>query len=322
LQRVLTTVTLLGLLVATAAAFAITEHFKLEKSAIYGVQVSAGAAASFHRNPPAVISPVCNCPTNVARIGLRLRHPDRVTVTIVDSAGHTVATLANDRLLAAHVMQHFPWNGRTEVVGAPVPDGVYFASVHLANPSHTFQFANKITVDTVPPEVRSASGLKPVLFAGRGRSVAIRYDFSEPARPVVYLGDRRIIVGRHPRPSAKIKWGGRLDHRPLRAGTYVLSIGAVDPAGNETPAGKRKDVTVVLRYVDLSPKLTAVRAGHLFKVHVETAARRYTWRLGQRHGERRGRTLRLRAPTTPGTYRLVVTENGHATTAVVRVRAK
>ena len=57
-------------------------------------------------------------------------------------------------------------------------------------------------------------------------------------------------------------------------------------------------------------------------MHVETASKRYAWRLGHRHGERRGKRLRLRAPTTPGTYRLVVTENGHAATAVVRVRAK
>jgi hypothetical protein len=78
----------------------------------------------------------------------------------------------------------------------------------------------------------------------------------------------------------------------------------------------------VLRYIELTPGLTKVKAGRPFKVHVETAARRYTWRLGKRHGERGGRTLRLRAPTTPGTYRLVVAENGHATTAVVRVHAK
>jgi hypothetical protein len=57
-------------------------------------------------------------------------------------------------------------------------------------------------------------------------------------------------------------------------------------------------------------------------VHVETAAKRYTWRLGHRHGTHRRRILHVRAPSTPGTYRLVVSENGHAATAVVRVRAK
>jgi hypothetical protein len=65
-----------------------------------------------------------------------------------------------------------------------------------------------------------------------------------------------------------------------------------------------------------------VRSGGPLTVHVETAARRYTWRLGKRHGSRRGKTLRLRAPTTPGTYRLVVAENGHTTAALVQVHGK
>jgi hypothetical protein len=322
LRRVLTTVTLLGLLVATAAAFAITEHLKLKKSPLYAVQVSAGTAPPLHRAQPVVISPVCHCATSVARIGIKLRHPDRVTVTIVDSSGHTVATLGGDRLLAAHAPQHFSWDGRTEAVGAPVPDGVYYPWVSLANARHTFQFANKITVDTQPPTVRSATGLKPVLQAGPGRSVAVKYNLSEKAHALVYLGNRLIVVGRRTRPSDKIKWNGRLQHRQLPAGRYVLSIGARDLAGNETPAGERKHVTVVLRYIDVTPGQVTVRSGRPFKVHVETASKRYTWRLGHRHGERRGKRLRLRAPTTPGTYHLVVTENGHAATAVVRVRAK
>jgi hypothetical protein len=321
LQRVLTTVTLLGLLVATAAAFAITEYLKLKKSPLYAVQVSAGAAAPLHRAQPVVFSPVCHCTTSVARIGLELRHPDRVKVTIVDSAGHTVATRGNDRLLGARTPQHFGWGGRTDS-GALVPDGVYYAWVHLANARRTFKFANKITVDTKAPEVRSTSGLKPVLLAGPGRSVAIRYALSEKAHALVYLGNRQVTLGRLTRLNAKIKWNGRLRYRQLPAGRYVLSIGAQDLAGNETPAGERKHVTVVLRYIDVTPERVTVRSGRPFQVHVETASKRYTWHLGHRHGERRGKRLRLRAPTTPSTYHLVVAENGHAATAVVRVRAK
>jgi hypothetical protein len=81
LQRVLTTVTLLGLLVATAAAFAITEHLKLIKSPVYGTLVSK------------VFSPTCHCSTDTAAVRFRLRRPDRVTVTIVDSRQHQVATV-------------------------------------------------------------------------------------------------------------------------------------------------------------------------------------------------------------------------------------
>jgi hypothetical protein len=54
-------------------------------------------------------------------------------------------------------------------------------------------------------------------------------------------------------------------------------------------------------------------------MQVETASKRYTWRFGKQHGSRRRKTLRLRAPGNPGTYHLVVTENGHSATAVVRV---
>ena len=311
MQRVLTSVTLLGLLVATAAAFAITEHLKLIKSALYGPTVSK------------YLSPVCNCPTSTATIQFMLRHPDRVTVKIVDAHGNEVRTIRSDVALPAKRLDQFPWDG-TANDGTQVPDGVYYPSIHLAHARHTFKLANTITVNTQPPEVLSVGRQKrsPVLLAGPGRSVAIRYDFSKDAHALVYVGKRLVVVGRRVQPQNKVKWAGTLGGNPLPAGRYVLSVGARDIFGNETPAAERKHVTVVVRYIELSPDRVTVGSGGRIKIHVRTAARRYTWRLGKRHGERRGRTLRLRAPTTPGTYRLVVAEDGHTETAVVKVRAK
>ena len=307
MQRVLTTVTLLGLLVATAAAFAYTEHLKLIKSPISGIKVSK------------VLSPICHCATGTATIQVKLRHPDNVTVSIVDSANHTVATLASGMRLPAHLPHVFPWNGRTSAQEL-VPDGVYHPEVYLAHARHKYRFINPIVVDTKAPKVLSVSLGKPLLLAGPGRSIAIRYDFSEPAHAAVFLGRSRIILGRRSRPRDKVKWAGTLEGRPLRAGRYVLSVGAQDLAGNETPAGGRKRVTVVVRYVEISPGRISVRSGRSFSVHVKTAAKRYTWRLGRRQGAHRGKLLRLTAPTTPGTYRLVVEEDGQAQAAVVRVR--
>jgi hypothetical protein len=307
LQRVLTTVTLLGLLVATAAAFVITEHLKLTKSALFGTVV------------PKVLSPVCQCPTRVARIKFRLRHADRVTVTIVDASHTTVDTVASDVLFSARGLHHVVWNGTTET-GDRAPDGDYYPWITL-NGRKKFELANKMVLDTKPPKVL-AKGLKPVLLAGPGRSVAISYTLSEPAHAVVYLGARQIVLGRKTRVHDKIKWAGKVDGKPVRAGRYVLAIGAQDVAGNVTPAAGRVRVTVDVRYVELTPDHVTVRSGRRFRVHVETAVRRYTWRLGQRRGAHRGTALQLRAPTTPGTYRLVVAENGHAATAVVRVRAR
>ena len=62
LQRVLSTAALVGLLIATAAAFAITERLKLVKSPIFGTHVSKR------------ISPTCGCARGKAGIRVTLRH--------------------------------------------------------------------------------------------------------------------------------------------------------------------------------------------------------------------------------------------------------
>jgi hypothetical protein len=311
LQRVLTTVTLLGLLVATAAAFAITEHLKLIKSPVYGARVSK------------FLAPACGCASSKASIRIRLRHDDHVRLTIVDSDNHTVATIARSAQVPRLRPRTFYWDGTTED-GNPAPDGAYRPEIHLANARRTilFPLVNRIFLDTKKPEVLSAGAGNGVLFGGSGRTIALRYAVSEPANAVVYLGRQRIIRGRPTREHGEVKWAGTLDGRPLRPGTYVLSVGALDLAGNETPASDRKDVEVVVRYIDLARRRITVRPGAQFTVAVQTLSPRYTWRLGRSHGAGHGKLLRLRAPTRRGTYHLKVAEHGHATTAVVKVRKK
>jgi hypothetical protein len=317
LQRVLTTVTLLGLLVATAAAFAITEHLKLIKSPLTGALLSERGG---HERPSGhvLIGPTCNCSTSKATLRVKLRHSGRVTVTVRDSSGHTVRTIASHVSVPAKTEKFFHWNGRTDA-GRVAPDGDYYPSVKL--PRQTFNFLNKITVDTKPPKVLGVKTVKknPVLFAGPGRTVAISYRFSEPAHALVYLGTHLVITSHTTKPHDKVKWAGTLGGEPLHPGKYVLSIGAQDLAGNKTPVAQRMRVPVVVRYVQVSPPQLSVRAGHRVTVHVKTAAKRYTWRLGRRSGSHRSSVLHLRAPTTTGTYRLVVSEGGQATTAVVQV---
>jgi hypothetical protein len=311
LQRVLTTVTLLGLLVATAAAFAITEHLKQIRSPVYGVVVSK------------VFSPTCGCETSKAKIRVRLRQADRVTVTIDDRELRHVATLASDEHKPARQKVYFRWNGHTDA-GTLAPDGVYREEIHVASTHRTILFpeVDRIVLDTKVPKVLSASVKHEAFSPGGHRAIAIQYEFSQPAHAVVYLGKHLIIRGRPSGPRRTVKWAGRLDGRPLRAGSYVLSIGALDLAGNETPAADRKDLTVVVRYIDLSRRRIRVRAGAGFTVGVQTQSPRYTWRLARRHGAAHGKLLRLRAPKKRGTYRLVVNEHGHTDVALVKVHRK
>ncbi|MFL5958767.1 MAG: hypothetical protein ACJ75G_00665 [Gaiellaceae bacterium] len=311
MQRLLTSVTLLGLLVATAAAFAITEHLKLVRSPVKGALVSK------------VFSPTCGCATSKAMIQVRLRHADRLTVTIDDKELHPVATLAEDARVPANSPRQFLWDGRTDA-GVLAPDGVYRTEIHLANARRTILFpvVDRIVLDTKTPKVLSASVKHAVFSPGGHRSIAIRYTLNQPAHAVVYLGRRRIILGRPSGEDRAVKWAGKLGGRQVPAGTYVLSVGAVDLAGNETPAAGRKDVTVTVRYIDLSRQLIRVAAGARFTVGVHTQAPRYTWRLGSQHGAGHGTLLRLHAPSKRGAYRLMVDEHGHTATAVVKVHRR
>jgi hypothetical protein len=308
LQRVLSTVTLLGLLVATAAAFAITEHLKLIKSPIFGTEVTRA------------FSPVCHCPTAKAVIRVRLRHPDQVTVTIEDSSRHTVATVASDVRLPKG-FRTFRWNGRTSD-GSVAPQGGYQPQIALTDARRTILLPNVIELVTTTPEVLSASDGKGAFAPGGKRAITIHYVLSKQAHAVVYLGSQRIIRGRPSRTHGQVKWNGLRDGRILPAGRYVLSVGALDVAGNQTPPAERKQVVVVLRDIALSQARIDVRRHARFAVGVATEARKYSWRFAGKHGTARSKVLKLRAPARAGRYRLVVTENGHSASALVNVGPK
>ena len=313
MQRVLTTVTLLGLLVATAAAFVITEHLKLIRSPVFDVHISTKR-----------FSPVCRCAGDKATITLRLRHRDRVTLTIQDAGRHTVRTLAPAKPEPAKTTLSFTWDGRTDS-GTVAPEGTYLPQIHLARDQRTILFppVDAIVVDTTPPRVVSASVAHRVFLPGSGHTIAIHYVLHEHAHAALYLDGDQVIRGRRTQPHGVLKWNGRgPGGKSLRPGRHVLSVGAVDLAGNTTPPAEQKDVVVRLVYLELAPHVVHVRAGARFTVSVATGAQQYTWRFAGRHGTVDKPALRLRAPAKAGRYRLLVTEDGHTAVALVKVRKK
>lgn len=307
MQRVLSTVVLVGLLLATAAAFAITEHLKLIRSPIYATRVTKA------------FSPVCHCATAKAEISFKLRHADAVTVTLVTTGGPAVATLPTVSEQKGRATFH--WNGRTDA-GTVAPDAEYQPQVHLANARRTILMPNKIAVDTTTPQVVAASDGAGILTTGGHHTIVIHYDFNEPAHAYVFVGGRRVIVGHPSRPRGQVKWDGTRGGKTLPPGRYVLEIGAVDDAGNETPPADRKHVVVRIRSIALGETLIHVPAGARFTVDVHTGAATYSWRLAGRLGTGHKELLHLRAPSSAGRYRLVVSEDGHSTSALVLVVRK
>ena len=299
MPRVLSTLLVFGLLVGTAAAFAVTEKLKLVPSPIIAPKVTEA------------FSPTCDCATDVARVRFRLRDADRLTVTIVDADGNAVRTIAEGEEHAAGPVQ-FTWDGR----GAT--EGEFRAKVHLAQARRTIVIPNAMRLDTTPPVV-TAEAIRPRAFSpdGDGLADAVHalYSVSERAS-VLLLVDGERAVESPPRRKGKLDWYAR----GRREGTYEVRLGARDLAGNE--ARLTPPVAVRLRFIAVSPSRVVVPAGLRFGVRVSTDVRRYRWQLGGRRGSSGARVLVLRAPQLPGRYTLAVVYDGHSAAIPVLVRPR
>jgi hypothetical protein len=135
--RLLSILLVLGLLGGTAAAFAITEGLKLEKSPITKTHVVNQ-----------LFSPVCNCPKDFTEVRFTLRKGDTLTATVITRSGDPVETLA-DHYFRAGPPVKLRWNGR-DSAGAVVSDGPYRLRIHLQNRHQTITLPNTLTVKTDP----------------------------------------------------------------------------------------------------------------------------------------------------------------------------
>jgi hypothetical protein len=311
LQRLLTTATLVGLLVATAAAFAVTERLKLTKSPIFGTVVY----------PKNGFSPKCGCARGRAAIRIKLRRPDAVSVRILDAHKNTVRVLV-DGVQASRGLNVFKWDGRTDG-NVIAKDGRYSAEIHLADQHQTIVLPNPIQLDTTAPVVKTVT-MNRDSFSPDGDQqadfVRIRYELSKSAHVNLYLDGKRILrTYRHP-AKGSFSWFGTADGKVLAPGSYTLELGAVDAAGNSTPVAARLRFHVRIRLIELASKRIVVRAGEHFSIGVSTDAARYTWKLGRRKSSAIGPVLRLKASTVRGRYTLTVGEHGHFDRAAVIVR--
>jgi FlgD Ig-like domain len=308
LQRLLTTATIAGLLVATAAAFAITERLKLTKSAVYGTRVSRG------------LSPTCGCARGRATISFKLRKHDDLTVSVLNAHKEEVALVASRTFPKGLV--RLKWNGQDDF-GKRAPDGIYLVRIHLSGAHQTITLPNRIVLDTTTPSVVSAEPNRDI-FSPDGDDqadfVRLTYQLSKPARILLFLDGKRILKTFHHPQSGSVSWNGKVNGSALPAGLYTLEVGAVDAFGNSTPVADRVRVSVQIRYITIAAHRLTVAAGHRLVIGVSTDATRYAWRLGKLKGHSRSHVLNVRVPTRRGRYTLVVEERGHLDRAAVFVR--
>jgi hypothetical protein len=304
--RVLSTATVLALLAATAAAFAITEGAKLERSPIAGTAVDP------------IFSPEGK-PKPVAHIAFRVRKAERIRVWIENSDGANVRELQTTRNVAAGTRLQLVWNGFSDN-GLVEPDGVYMPVVKLFRSHRTIVLPSPIELDTKPPTITVRHPIYPLLSPdgdGQHDNFRVSYTLSEPAHAILRVRGRNVVFTNGQKQSGELFWNGRLEGKPPHPGRYLMTVAAQDRAGNVSKGVPFAIAQV--RYVVLARERVVVRPGAKFALRVSTDHPTVAWRMNGRSGVQPRGTLHFRAPKSPGVYRLFVEAAGHAARCVVVV---
>lgn len=100
------------------AAFAVTQRLKHTPTIVQGLYMSAS------------FTPGSRTSNAVERISFKIAHADRVRVTVIDSQGDTVRTLAHSLPLPPYKTVRLYWNGH-EAHGRHASPGTYRVRIEL-----------------------------------------------------------------------------------------------------------------------------------------------------------------------------------------------
>ena len=295
------------LMVATGVAFVVTEQLKLEPPTITSTRVTKE------------FSPTCRCNTSKARIEFSLRRNERVTLSITVPPEHVVRQLLGAAYKPPGPL-HVVWDGRDNT-GRLLPDGIYRVRVYLVNERLTTMLPNIIQLDTQAPKLTNISVSSHTISPdgdGNKDAVHIRYHLNERARILLFV-DGKLVEQTKERAGkpGKFDWKGMADGRVLK-GWHELTLKAVDHVGNES--GASEPIPIRLRILNLRPGRIRVSAGNMFRLKISTDRVSVRWHFNGTYGLTSGRSLVLRAPSTPGRYRVVVRSGPYRARALVIAR--
>lgn len=236
------------LVVATVAAFFVTQHLKVSTPLIQYKPAPV----------PNTINPVYGriCPrrngkgqivlTNYRQMHISFylqNRSDNVTVQIVKASDEVVRTIGNNVYMrATHPKRHrFTWDGRL-ADGSVAPAGVYYVKVSLLHQGRSLIISNAtaalpVTVETTRPQVRVTSVTPANIASGSGTPVTIRYTGTGTLRPRILIFRvtggtvRQLKNFAATSKSGSSTWDGTLaGGRPAPAGTYLVAVRVTDRA--------------------------------------------------------------------------------------------
>jgi hypothetical protein len=294
-------------MVATGVAFAVTERLKLEPSPITSTHVTK------------LFSPTCRCDKSKAWIVFSLRSGDRVTISIVDSDDKEVRALIADEDKPKGRLR-VVWNGRDNTYRY-ASSGNYRVRVHLAAERRSIRLPNVIRLDTKAPEIKKVSVSSNTISPDGDQNkdaVHISYRLSERASVLLFMDGKLTSTTRYRAgKTGRFDWKGMAGGE-LLTGWHALTLKARDMAGNVSAA--TEPIPVRLRILKLRPTRIRVAAGETFTLAISSDRDSVRWRFNGQIGLAESRSLELRAPSTPGRYRVVVRSGPYRTSALVIVR--
>lgn len=313
-----------ALALATVAAFFLTQHLKATTPLIAGLPAPV----------PAAFDPLgshCGSGGQVRRTSFSfylLHSSDRVDVTVVDSAGRVVRTVASDHPMRRGVRNpdgDFSWDGR-EDNGRLAPDGLYYVRVRLRRQKRTLTISGSagpepVRVESSPPRPQVVGVTPSVVHDTSGR-VRIAYRGNE-GRGATVLLYRTDLPGRPQLVKSfltawavqRTAWDLRIHGRPAPQGVYLAGLQVTDaacntgrfpsrlpPAPGSTPgAGITVDILSALPPSSVlagRPAIVRVQAQGAYRWSLQNGSRRIASGAGRRRGP-----LRLPA-LPPGLYAL------------------
>jgi hypothetical protein len=336
-----------ALVVATIAAFFITQHLK-SSTPVIGPNIRA---------PQPFSNDGDGCSHRTSINFYLLHRSDSVTVSIVNSEGFVVQTLASG--VEMHkptvgnekVRRTFYWYGH-QADDQLAPNGTYYFQVALADQSRVVELTqDPIVLDTVPPHLvvtsvnpsqLPAPGSAPatINFTGsRGRGGDLIIYRTGLAGPPQVVTARRIPFSKLNAHGYTKTWNGQVHGRPAPAGTYVMALKVTDracvtgtfPAYLPPRVGTTPHAGVTVTYLAAEPPLDPVSAGAVAVVGVEAGRHHYRWALRRvggkpkpiEHGSGTSTSLRVRLPKrSAGLYELAIRAAGHRTVVPLVARAQ
>jgi len=300
------------LVVATIAAFLVTQQLKSELPLVLRF---ATQYKTFSPNRDGV--------KDTTRIGFDLTETSPITFSVHDREGLEVRRIVDDRRLAGStdprsVRHRFSWDG-TDEAGRVVPDGIYRMRVVRRDEGRVIDSIKDIRVDTSPPRATLRSARPSVIAPGEpGQRPEVRIRYYGPVNQAPEFrvfrtddGSPRVVTRFRGDDTRSAVWDGNVRGAPAQAGDYAFTVTVRDRAGNaavapaEIPsrASARPGTAVSARPFTLSGPLRVISAGEIAELRVGPVERSFDFvlsRLGDldpvRRGERIGGRLRLRVP--------------------------